>query len=441
MEIATSFTPLLQVFARATTRPTFATLRALLAGWVCAPRRTILGMVRAAGAERHHAAFHRLFASAAWSIDRVGLAAFDLFAAGTRTAFLAVDDTLLPRRGLRIFGTGMHRDPLLSSRGHASFAWGHCWVVLGVVVESRHVPGRRFTLPVLCRLYLNKASAAKWKRSYRKKTELMLEMLARLERHAAERDKRLHLLGDSAYTAPAILAKIPDSVAVTGRVASNVRLCEPPPPRRPGRPGRPRIRGPLLPNPQQMLAARGLPRRTLKLYGGPAYRVRLAQGAGRFHKAPHRHVQVVAIEHLRGGRGVEAFYAAPAADAEAADSETILRRYSWRWSIEVTFRDAKQRLGIAQPQNRTTKAARRTAATGFLLYGLIVWWHETVCPKPANSLRDWSGKRGASFADMLAALRLECLETTARRGFPTPARDPAVTKLLHRLTTLLTLAA
>ena len=442
MEMATSFTPLLQVFARSMTRPTLATLTTLLAGWVCAPRRTILGMVRAAGADRHHAAFHRLFASAAWSVDQVGLALFDLFAAGTETVYLVADDTLLPRRGLKIFGTGMHRDPLLSSRGHTSFAWGHCWVVLGVVVESRHVPGRRFTLPVLCRLYLNRASAAKWKRTYRKKTELMLDMLRIVERHAGRDGKRLHLLGDAAYTAPVVLAQIPDSVAVTGRVVANVRLCEPPPPRHPGQNGRPRIRGEALPNPQQMLAAKGLPRRTLKLYDGPAYRVRLAEGTGRFYKAPCRAVRVVAVEHLSGGRGVEAFYTAPAAtDAEAPNAETILRRYSWRWSIEVTFRDAKQRLGIARPQNRTTRAARRTAATGFLLYGLVVWWHETAREEPADSLRDWSGKSGASFADMLAALRLECLKTTARTAFPTPAHDPAVTKLLDRLTTLLTLAA
>ena len=87
-----------------------------------------------------------------------------------------------------------------------------------------------------------------------------------------------------------------------------------------------------------------------------------------------------------------------------------------------------------------TKAARRTAATGLLLYGLIVWWHETVRAKPTDSLRDWPGKRGASFTDNLAALRLERLKTTARMGFPAPAPDPAVTKLLDRLTILLTLA-
>ena len=109
--------------------------------------------------------------------------------------------------------------------------------------------------------------------------------------------------------------------------------------------------------------------------------------------------------------------------------------------LHLQHNSPRHALGIAEPQNRVTKAARRTAATGFLLYGLVVWWRETVRPKPANSLRDWSGKCGASSADMLAALRLECLKTTAQTSFPTPAPDPAVTKLLNRLMILLTLAA
>lgn len=49
--------------------------------------------------------------------------------AAMSTVVLAVDDTLIPRTGLKIFGTGMHRDPLLSSRGHVITRWGHSWVV------------------------------------------------------------------------------------------------------------------------------------------------------------------------------------------------------------------------------------------------------------------------------------------------------------------------
>src|SRR5690606_13374779 len=130
---------------------------------------------------------------------------FDLVTRSLATVFLTVDDTLIPRTGLKIFGTGMHRDPLLSSRGHTVTRWGHSWVVLCVVLESRHFPGRPFSLPVLCRLFLSKASAQKWNRIDRKKSDLMLEMLQILEQHVGGAGKHLHLLGDSAFTAPDLL--------------------------------------------------------------------------------------------------------------------------------------------------------------------------------------------------------------------------------------------
>jgi hypothetical protein len=437
MDIATSFLPLLQVFAAEMTKPTFQTFTTLITGWVFAPRRTILGMVRASGSDRHHAAFHRLFAAARWSIDGVGLKVFDLVTANMQTVFLAGDDTLLSRSGLKVFGTGMHRDPVLSSRSHTVTRWGHCWVVLCVVIESRWCPGRRFALPVLCRLYLDKKSAKKWNRTYHKKTDLMLQMLRLVDRHVAGSEKRLHFLGDSAYTAPAILDQIPPTIAVTGRVVANVRLHEAPPMREAGQVGRPRKRGPRLPTPKEMLQAKGLRRMTLSLYDQSVYHIRLAEQTGRFYKAPNRDVKVIATEHLRGGRGVEVFYTTEI----ETDAQTSLTRFSWRWPIEVTFHDTKQHLEIDGPQNRTTNAVRRTAPTGFLLYSLIVWWHETLRPTPAAFLRRWPKKQSASFADMLAALRTESLEKQEQTYFSTPAGRRGVKKLFHQLKTLIQLAA
>lgn len=137
MDVATSFLPVLQVFATGMTQPTFQNLLILVYGWLLAPRRTIIGMVRGSGTDRHHAAFHRLFASARWSIDAVGLAVFDLITAAMSTVFLVIDDTLIPRTGLKIFGTGMQRTaPCCPAGGMSSpvggtvgwcCAW--CWKV------------------------------------------------------------------------------------------------------------------------------------------------------------------------------------------------------------------------------------------------------------------------------------------------------------------------
>jgi len=63
MDICNSFVQLLQVFAVTMTGPTHANLVELMNGWVFAPRRTITGMLRAGGTQRHHSSFHRIFAN------------------------------------------------------------------------------------------------------------------------------------------------------------------------------------------------------------------------------------------------------------------------------------------------------------------------------------------------------------------------------------------
>jgi len=97
MDVVGSFAAILQVFTDLMNVPTAQTFQTLTTGWLLAPRRMILGMVRASGSDRHHAAFHRLFATARWSVDQVGLKIFDLLTSGQQTIFLSGDDTLLAR--------------------------------------------------------------------------------------------------------------------------------------------------------------------------------------------------------------------------------------------------------------------------------------------------------------------------------------------------------
>jgi len=436
VDIVSSFSDLLQVFAMTMTPATHENLRELMVGWVFAPRRTITGMLRAGGIERHHSAFHRIFSNAKWSIDCAGLAVYDLIRKllPQGTVFLAGDDTLLNRRGLKVFGTGMHRDPLLSSRGFTVVRWGHCWVVLCVVIESPRTAGRYYTLPILARLYLNKKSSEKWNRAYRTKPEMMLEMLKLV--HAYDPEQKLHFLGDSAFTSSSMLKKMPEVIAVTGRIGCNSRIHAPAPPRKEGR-GRPRIRGERLDTPDEMLDAKGLRRVDLKLYESSEYKVRLAEQEGFLFNAPNRPIKVVAIEHQRGGRGREVFYSTET----GAKAEQILQWFSWRWPIEVTFHDSKQHLGLGEAENRKTKAVRRTVPTGLLMYSLVVLWHECIRKKPAPRLRKWAGKDHASFAEMLAALRVDSLAEFKRKHLSTPEVPASIHKFLKPLEYLIALAA
>jgi SRSO17 transposase len=197
-----SFVELLQPLQVVMTVPTFGNLLTVLTGWVYARRRTVTAMIVAADAvgRKHHSAFHRLFASASWSLVALGLAVFALIEPWLDTdaaVMLALDDTLARKRGVKMFGVGMHHDPLISSRKTAVVNWGHSWVVLTVLVKFPFCDRRVFALPILFRLYLNKNAADKHRHVYRTRPQLAVRMLGVL--CSAYENRRFHAVADSAY--------------------------------------------------------------------------------------------------------------------------------------------------------------------------------------------------------------------------------------------------
>ena len=81
------------------------------------------------------------------------------------TLLWAVDDTLCRKRGLTLYGAGMHYDPLISSRSKALVSWGHDWVVSDlIVVHPFWAPTKVFALPIAARLYINRQGLTKGKK-------------------------------------------------------------------------------------------------------------------------------------------------------------------------------------------------------------------------------------------------------------------------------------
>jgi len=404
MTLGTSFTTLLQPLACVMTAPTFANFLTILTGWIFASRRTVTGMIVAAGmaGHRHHSIFHRVFARARWSLDELGMAVFGLIMPWLDSdgpIMLGLDDTLARKRGLKMFGVGMYHDPMISSRKTAIVNWGHDWVILGVLVRFPFCTKRTFCLPILFRLYLNRNAAAKHRRVYRTRPELAVQMLEVL--CSAYNNRGFHVVADSAYGGQSVLNSLPDNCDLTSRLLLDARLYDALPMRVHGQPGRPRKRGRRLPSPRRMLDHRAS-RLHLTMYGRHEH-ARVVDTEARVHAAPDRPLRVVAVEPLTGGRGRQAFYST----AHDATAEDVLTWYAMRWSIEVTFHDAKQQLGFEQPQSWSRRAVERTAPLAMLVYSLIVLWFAREGHRlyqPPN--RPWyRQKPHASFADMLITLR------------------------------------
>ena len=155
MEITDSFLTLLQNFAPVFTAPTYQTFVVIVTGWIISQRhRYVTEVIFSSGrvGDGHWSRFHRFFSHAAWDIDtfsmRLAKLVVTILAPGA-TFFWAVDDTLCRKRGLTLYGAGMHYDPLISSRAKSLVSWGHDWVVLTLIVAfPPWARSKVFALPI-----------------------------------------------------------------------------------------------------------------------------------------------------------------------------------------------------------------------------------------------------------------------------------------------------
>jgi hypothetical protein len=426
VQLTPTFRSLLLRFRPVFTAPTFATFLHIATGWCLSHRhRYVTEMIQSAGAVHrgHHSRYHRFFANAAWSIDdlyeSLALEVVATFCA-EGTIELGVDDTLCRKRGLTIFGTGMHHDPLISSRKRVHVSWGHDWVILSLLVTNPSwSPTKVWAVPVGVRLYKNRQGLTTGKKgqakakdpkkrppdpNHRTRPELAVELIRRFASLFPRR--KMIVSGDSAYGGKSVLQHLPEDVDLISRVASNAALYQPAPPRRPDQKGPSRKEGDRLPKMAEW-AADTTPWEELEFdrYGLHAT-LQVKTIRALYYKAgKDRLLTIVLVRDLVGGRPDQMFYST----RTDWDARAILSHYASRWSVEVMHSNAKQMLGLEDPSNRTPLAVQRTAPVGLVLYGLtLIWFHRDGHHSVSFPERPWyPGKEEPSYADILTAVRRE----------------------------------
>ncbi len=402
---------ILEVLRPALTRPGFARLLVVFKGWVLTTGQhavTEALVVTGVAGRLHHEAFHRFFSRGTWSPDEWGRRLFGLLLRLSRegdAVRAAIDDTLAPKKGPHVFGIGSHLDAVHSTRRQRIFCFGHCWVVLAILVR---VPfsHRAWALPILLRLYRTKKECKKKKHSYRKKTQLAREMLDILVTWCGER--LIEVSADSAYCNGTVTRGLSDRVVLFGAMRPDAVLTESPPQRQDHRPGRPRKRGDRMRKPEA-LAGDGRTcwqTCTVLLYGIQRtvhYKTCVAQW---YRACGTRLLRVVVVREDQGAIGLRTFFSMDA----TCTVEKVLETYAGRWSIEVCFRELKQLMGFADSSARKRAAVERTAPFVALSYTMLVLWCATsmqAMKLAAPPVRPWyPHKRGLSFADVLRAGRI-----------------------------------
>jgi len=393
------------------TRPSFANFVQIALGWLLVPGRHGVGAALVAGGVsrlRHHASFHRLFSQARWEPDEVGRRLFERVVGGLEpeaAVRLALDDTLAPGKGPKVFGLGSHLDAVRSTRRHRIFAFGHVWVVLAVVT-SLPFTRRTFALPVLFRLYRTKKECERSAQRYRKKTELARELLDVAARWAGER--RCEVAADAAYCNDTVTRGLAEHVVLFGRMRPDAVLTAAPVKVRGQRKaGRPRVRGERLPTPRELARAGDTRWHEARATLYRAERtVRYTECVAQWYRAcGARLLKVIIVPVDSGSQELQVFFCT---DPEVT-AAYLLERYASRWGIEVTFRDLKQHLGFAETSARAPRAVQRSAPFVGLLYTVVVLWYAEAGRGSRWDVwpcRPWYRRKvSPSFEDMLWAIR------------------------------------
>ena len=444
-----SFAPLLLAFQPCFTQPSFSSFWALTCAWIlCSGRRSLTRIIQSAqlGRFKHYCSFHRFFSQARWNLDDLGQRVFQLLLPFCAEVLVgAVDDTLARKSGRHIWGAGIHHHPLRSTQSRPFFASGHNWVVFSLHVSFAFAPQKTWALPILVRLYRKRKNSklapgrgGKLERKqigqatdkqYRTRPQLALEMIQLVAGWAGQR--KLRVLGDSAYAGGSISRHLPANTELISRMTMKAALFEPPPARTAGR-GRRRKKGRRLPNPQQMAQDRRRPwsKTTVRIYGRKVKVWYHSIDALWYSSAGQKLLRIVVVRDPKGGRRDDCFFST---DLTLTPPQ-ILETFALRWPLEVCFRDVKQFLGFEDPQNRVPQATQRTAPLIFYIYDLALLWYAQSGHRLASQStlqRLWYKRKATvSFEDILRTLRQA---TWHERIFSDPRLDAHTRKILQPL--------
>ncbi len=303
-----------------------------------------------------------------------------------------MDDTLIRKRGRKVYGTGWRRDPL-GPAFTTNFVWGQRFLQISAALPSaptgpcqaRSVPVDLVHAPSAPRP-CKTASAEEWTDYRRQRRSMRISAqgarrLAALREHLNEdaggKGRLLIVPVDGGFTNRAMFRCPPPDTILIGRIRKDARLfcAVDPTPRR----GRPRWFGAPLPAPEQIRQDDSICWSEIEAFAaGKAHSFKVKTVAPvRWSATGARDVRLVVIAPLayRLRKGSKLLYREPAyllCTDPSLPLSRLLQSYIWRWEIELNFRDEKTLLGVGEAQVRTPAAVESVPALIVAAYAFLL---------------------------------------------------------------------
>ncbi len=325
-------------------------------------QRCVRSLTHGAGLAVHESNFYRFFSEFKFNVDVFSRILFQMIVSTfkLREILIVVDDTLCPKWGHHIFGTGSFFDHV--SRPRPGFIWGHNWVVLAVIVE---IFGSPVALPFWVKLYRPKSSCPP--KEFRTRLQITEEALRRVKTWTS---LEITVVADGAYNNQSLLSPLAElQIPLVSRLRHDARLRKDPPKSRRGKRGRRPKYGAWIPRlPKLARNAGGWEKLVVHIYGKEVT-VKVKTFDAWWPKAGVK-LRVVIVRDPEGKR--------KPCNLSSSDlsrsPKTIIETFSKRWSIEQMFSDAKNELGLDTAEGRCPASVVRHAVIAFGFVTMVRLW-------------------------------------------------------------------
>lgn len=389
----------------------FEHVKRMLTGAILAPgKRTVSSVLSIIGLseEKNFHKYHRVLSLAQWS----ALKAARILLSQLLNCFLAdgpvvlgIDETLERRWGGRIRKRGIYRDGVRSSGSHFVKSSGLRWISLMLLAPVGWAK-RIGALPFLTVLAPSERYAKEEGKQHKKITDWARQMLLQVKRWLPDRE--VIVVGDSSYAVIELLAAVREQLTVITRLRLDAALYEPAPPREPGKPGRKRKKGKKLPTLKEVLKHSATKWQKVQLSQWYGYTEKIMEVTTAAAVWYHSGKPVVSLRWilLRDAEGKLAPIALLSTDQHLS-AEEIVTYFVRRWSIEVTFEEARAHLGVETQRQWSEKAIERTTPVLLGLYSIITLLANRLQEQGKLQIATsaWYKKEKPTFSDSIAAVR------------------------------------
>jgi len=418
LSLPITFTSVIGVFAPVFSRPVWQHVKVLMTGAVLAPgKRTVTAILQIMGrsAAPDFQTYHRILNRAVWSPLKASRLLLRLLVAvfiPRGVIVLGLDDTIERRRGEQITAKGIYRDPVRSSHSHFVKVSGLRWLAC-MVLTPLSWADRVWALPFLTVLCPSERFYEQRGRGHQTLTERAWQMIRLVVRWLPGRE--VAWATDSSFAALELRDKgatLPRASVIT-RLRLDAALYDPPPPRRPSTKGRPRLKGKRRATLEAVLADERTQWTTVivdQWYGEGPREVEVATDTAVWY---HTGKPPVAIRWILIRDPHERFKPQALLSTNLDYTpEQILPWFVRRWTMEVTFEEARAHLGMETQRQWNDRAIARTTPALLSLYSIMTLNAHLLIEKGMTSVRStaWDRKTRPTFSDAIALVRRQLWE-------------------------------